>query len=126
MTGTKPVLAIASVGSSLIPETVRLVVLTLAHQLDPLAAMAAPPLLLNLEPAKAGESFASKPELVPEGAYDLEFLQRLKATGFKLEQRSRIEVGAIKGTAVMGTIDPQSGVLRGVETPEVFGFAAAF
>jgi len=61
MTGAKPVLAIASVGSSLVPETVRLVVGTLANRLDPLAAMAAPPLLINMEPMKPGESFLTKP-----------------------------------------------------------------
>jgi gamma-glutamyltranspeptidase/glutathione hydrolase len=125
MTGIRPVLAIASVGSSLIPETVRLVVLTLANQLDPLAAMAAPPVLLNLEPPKPGESFLTKPDLVPEGAYDPEFLERLQATGFKFEQRSKQEASAIKGTAVIGTIDPESGVFRGAETPGVFGFATA-
>jgi gamma-glutamyltranspeptidase / glutathione hydrolase len=36
-TGAKPVLAIASVGASLVPETVRLVVGTLANRLDPLS-----------------------------------------------------------------------------------------
>jgi len=50
MTEAEPVLAIASVGSSLIPETVRIVVGTLANHLDPLVVMAAPPLLLNMEP----------------------------------------------------------------------------
>jgi len=101
MTGAKPVLAIASVGSSLVPETVRLVVGTLANRLDPLAAMAAPPLLINMEPMKPGESFLTKPELIPEGAYDLEFLQHLRESGVNIEQKSQQEVYGIKGTAVM-------------------------
>ena len=126
MTGSKPVLALANVGESLIPETVRLVVATFANRLDPLAAMAAPPLLMNAEPMKAGETWFTKPELVPDGAYDAEFLQKLGASGVVFEQRSKQEASAIKGTAAMGTIDPVSGVLRGVETPGVFGFVAAY
>ncbi|MGH9528888.1 MAG: gamma-glutamyltransferase [Terriglobales bacterium] len=124
MTGTKPVLAIASIGSSLIPETVRLVVGTLANHLDLPAVMAAPPLLLNVEPMKAGETFWTRPEPVPEGAYDPEFLRHLTELGVNIEQMSKWQVFTIKGTAVLGTIDPQSGIRRSVETPEVFGFAA--
>jgi gamma-glutamyltranspeptidase/glutathione hydrolase len=126
MAGTRPVLAVASVGESLIPETVRVLVETLADHLDPLAVMAAPPLLVNGQPEKAGESFWTKPELVPEGAYDSEFLQHLRALGVNTEQKSKLEVSTLKGTAVLGTIDPQSGVLRSAETPGVFGFSAAF
>ena len=102
MTGARPVLAVASVGASIVPETVRLVVETFANHLDPLAAMAAPPLLLNLEPAKADESFSTRPELVPEGAYDSEFLQNLRALGVNTEQKSKQEAITLKGTAVLG------------------------
>jgi gamma-glutamyltranspeptidase/glutathione hydrolase len=126
MAGARPVLAVASVGASLIPETVRFLVGTLANHLDPLAVMAAPPLLVNNQPAKADESFSTKPELVPEGAYDSEFLQYLRALGVNTEQKSKQEAITLKGTAVLGTIDPQSGVLRSAETPGVFGFAAAY
>jgi gamma-glutamyltranspeptidase/glutathione hydrolase len=126
MAGTNPVLAVASVGESLIPETVRVIVETLANRHDPLAVMAAPPLLVNNQPEKAGESFWTKPELVPEGAYDSEFLQHLRALGVNTEQKSKLEANTLKGTAVLGTIDPQSGVLRSAETPGVFGFSAAF
>ncbi len=126
MTGSKPVLAIASVGASLVPETVRLVVGILANRLDPLAAMAAPPLLINYQPEKAGETYVTKPELVPEGAYDAEFLQHLRTSGVNTEQKSKQEADTLKGTAVLGTIDPQSNVRRSVETPGVYGFAAAY
>ncbi len=125
MTGARPVLAVASVGASLVPETVRLVVETFANHLDPLTAMAAPPLLNNMEPAGADESFSTKPELVPEDAYDSEFLHDLRALGINTEKKSGQEVRTLKGTAVLGTIDPQSGVMRSAETPGVFGFAAA-
>jgi gamma-glutamyltranspeptidase / glutathione hydrolase len=126
MTGNKPVLAVASIGESLTPETVRVLVGALANHLDPLAVMAAPPLLVNDQPEKAGESFSTKPELVPEGGYDLEFLQHLRTLGVNTEQKSKQEANTLRGTAVLGTIDPQSGVLRCAETPGVFGFAAAY
>ena len=66
------------------------------------------------------------PEAIPEGAYDPGFLQLIRESGVRVEEKPKQEVSAIKGTAVLGTIDQQSGVLRGVETPGVFGFAAAY
>jgi hypothetical protein len=102
------------------------VVATFANSLDPLRAMAAPPLLMNAEPMKAGETWFTKPELVPEEAYDAEFLNKLGASGVVFEQRSKQDASNIKGTAVMGTIDPVSRVVRGVETSGVFGFVAAY
>ena len=126
MNGAKPILAVACVGSSLIPETVRLVVGTLANRLDPLAALAAPPMLMNVGPFKAGVTFMTAPEAIPQGAYDPEFLQNLKESGFQVEEKSKQDVNTIKGTAVLGTIDPRSGALRSAETPGVFDFAAAY
>jgi gamma-glutamyltranspeptidase/glutathione hydrolase len=126
MTGDKPTLAVASVGASLSPETIRLLVTTLANHLDPLAAMAAPPMLVNAGPFKEGETFMTAPEAIPEGAYDPEFLQLLRESGVRVEEKAKQEVSAIKGTVVLGTIDPQSGVLRSAETPGIFGFSAAY
>jgi gamma-glutamyltranspeptidase/glutathione hydrolase len=126
MAGTKPVLAVASIGESLLPETVRILVGTLANHLGPLAVMAAPPLLVNNQSEKAGESFSTKPELVPEGAYDSEFLRHLRALGINTEQKSKQEGNTLRGTAVLGMIDPQGSVLRSAETPGVFVFADAY
>jgi gamma-glutamyltranspeptidase/glutathione hydrolase len=126
MKGGKPELAIATIGVSLLPETVRLLVSVLANHLDPLSAMAAPPMLLNLEPMRTGEGNFTKPDLLPQGVYDADFVQRLQKAGGSIEQRSTLEVYGIKGTAVLGAIDPDSGVSRSVETPHVFGFAEAY
>jgi hypothetical protein len=126
MTGAKPVLAIASVGSSLIPETVRIVVGTLANHLDSLVVMAAPPLLINVEPSKTGDTPSGRAELVPEGAYDLDFLKDLHASGLNTESQSRGQVYTIRGTAVLVTIDPDSGIRQSVETPGIFDFATAY
>jgi len=126
MTGDKPTLALASIGESLGPETVRLLVTTLANHLDPLVAMAAPPMLMNAGPLKEGETFMTAPEAIPEGAYDPGFLQLLQESGVHVVEKPKQEVSAIKGTAVLAMIDLKSGALRSVETPGVFGFAAAY
>jgi len=126
MKGGKPELAVATVGMSLMPETVRVLVGVLSNHLDPLTVMAAPPLLANNEPIKADQGTFTKPDLVPEGAYDPVFLRRLQQTGVNVEQKSKQDANMVKGTAVLGTIDPQSDVLRSTETPGVFGFAAAY
>jgi gamma-glutamyltranspeptidase/glutathione hydrolase len=56
MEGTKPVLAMASIGASLMPETVRLLVGTMANKLDPMTAMAAHVLLMPSGPVKEGDT----------------------------------------------------------------------
>jgi gamma-glutamyltranspeptidase/glutathione hydrolase len=126
MKAGKPDLAVATIGVSLLPETVRLLVGVLSNHLAPLTVMAAPPLLFNLEPKRTGEGTFTKAYLVPEGVYDPELLQHLQESGVSIEQKSTMEVYGIKGTAVLGAIDLGSGVLRGVETPRVFGFADAY
>jgi gamma-glutamyltranspeptidase/glutathione hydrolase len=126
MNGRKPDLAVATIGVSLLPETVRLLVGVLSNHLDPLTVMAAPPLLFNLERLKTGEGDFTKPYLVPEGVYDPELLQRLQESGVSIKQKSTTEVYGIKGTAVLGAMNQPSGVLRGVETPRVFGFTDAY
>jgi gamma-glutamyltranspeptidase/glutathione hydrolase len=126
MEGTKPVLAMASIGASLMPETVRLLVGTMANKLDPMTAMAAPVLLMPSGPVKEGDTYMTRPEMIPEGAYDAEFLERLKEEGVAVEPKSLQDVRALKGTVVMGVIDAKSRAMRAVETPGVYGFAEAY
>jgi len=120
----KPTLAIAAIGSSLVPETVRLLVGTLANRLDALTLMSAPPLLENLEPQINGAAFKQRPILVPEGAYDANFLDHLLASGVNLKQKPKQETW--RGTAVMATTDPHNGRPLSVETPGVYGFAGSY
>src|ERR1019366_2557478 len=99
---------------------------SLANKLDPMAAMAAPPLLVASGPMKEGETFMTRPEQIPEGAYDAAFLERLKEPGVAVELKSTQDVRTIKGTVVMGTMDAKSGAMRAAETPGVYGFAEAY
>lgn len=88
----KSQLAIATIGVSLMPDTVWLLVGVLANYLNPPTAMAGPPLLRNLEPMKAGEKAFTKPYLVPEGAYNPDLLQAIQESGLGIEQKSTVEV----------------------------------
>jgi len=116
----KPILAIATVGSSLFPETARLLVGTLANHLDLHTAMSAPPLLLSWEPGTPGEQFLDRAVAVPEGAYTPQFLEQLRASGITVAQKSKREV--FRGTAVLATLDPEQDIARSVETPGICGF----
>ena len=126
MEGAKPALAVATIGSSLIQETVRILVGALGNHADSQALMAAPPLLMTMERAGPGENPTRRTLLVPEGAYDPELLKSLQALGARVQEMPKQRVMNAKGTAVMATIDAQSGKRRSVETPGVFGFAEAY
>jgi gamma-glutamyltranspeptidase/glutathione hydrolase len=126
MQGAQPVMAVATVGASLIAETVRILLASFGNRLDLQTVMEAPPLLYNFQPPKDGETALRRTQLVPEGAYGADFLRNLKAAGVSTRERSRIEVLTIKGTAVVGAVDPDTGIWRTVETPKLFDFADAY
>ena len=123
MDGAKPVMAVATVGSSLIAETVRILLGTFGNRLDLQTVMEAPPLLYNFRPAKGEEAAIRRTQFVPEAAYGPEFIRNLEASGIPIQTKSRVEVLTIKGTAVVGAADPGTGIWRSVETPALFGYA---
>ncbi len=125
--GTKPVMATAGIGRSLIPETVRLLLGTLGNRVDAQTLMAAPPLLVNFSfTLRPGETYLSKAPVVPEGAYTADFLKNLELSGMKVEQVSRRQVLETKGTVVVGMVDPETGTRRSIETTTVLSFAEAY
>jgi gamma-glutamyltranspeptidase / glutathione hydrolase len=126
LNGKTPVLATASVGSSEIPETTRIVLGILAQHLDLPALLAAPPLLYNFEPPQAGETYTWKKQLIPEGAYSVEFLKSLETSRTNVRQESRTQVLVLKGTAAVATIDPKSGMRRSAEDPTIIDFVESY
>jgi gamma-glutamyltranspeptidase / glutathione hydrolase len=94
----RPVLAAGVIGSSMLPEVLRVVVSTVAqHQpLDTVAA--APALLINVDPKSYLLPFAQRPVLVPAGAYDPAYLARLRATGTAIVEMPAASVSGIRGT----------------------------
>jgi gamma-glutamyltranspeptidase / glutathione hydrolase len=126
LNGKTPVLATATVGSSLLPETARIILGILGQHLDPPALLAAPPLLYNFEPPQAGETYTWKKQLIPEGAYSAEFLKSVAASGIKVREEGRVRVLTLRGTAAVATIDPKSGMRRSAEDPTIVDFADGY
>lgn len=122
----KPVLAVAGVGISVIPETVRIILGVLANHVDANTLLAAPPLLSNYEAPAPGESYLRKQQLVPEGAYDSEFLGQLQSTGVKVRQETREQVYGLRGTVAFAVLDQSVQMWRSAENPKVIDFGDGY
>ena len=125
MAADRPALAVATVGSSLVAETTRILLGTIGNGLDIETIMKAPPLLYNFEPLRPGETPLRREQFVPEKGYTPEFLGELRNSGVKVSEKTTQQVRTLKGTAVVLLIEPQLG-FRSVETPGSFGFATAY
>jgi gamma-glutamyltranspeptidase / glutathione hydrolase len=121
--GGLPILAVASVGSSLTPETTRLVGGVLAGHENLQSLMSAPPLLLNLSPFEVGQTLISRPEAIPVGAYDAKMRQAIAALGVPVQEESLQRMQATRGTAVVAVVDRPGASPLAVEVTNVFGFA---
>jgi gamma-glutamyltranspeptidase/glutathione hydrolase len=120
----RPVLAIATIGSSLVQENARLVGGLLASGLDLQTLMSAPPLLLNYtDPFVPGQAVVDRIEPVPAGGYDANMLQSLAAVGVRLREEPLPTVRGLRGTAVVGVMDQPGRGPRTVEVPALAAFA---
>ena len=115
LTNGKPNLATASVGSALMPETVRVLVGILGNRLEPQTVRAAPPLLFDFEPWNR--------LAIPEGMYAPEFVSRLERLGERVRTVPNAEVQNTRGSVVLGAVDANSTHWLGFETSHVLGFA---
>jgi gamma-glutamyltranspeptidase/glutathione hydrolase len=120
----RPLAAVGATGTSLMPETVRLIGEVLSDHATLAAITAAPPLLYNFQPPKSVNEFAAWPVLAPAGAYDASFQQRLAALGVSIKEEPRnMAWGPLRGTAAAAVIDPTTGVATAVEVPVIDMFA---
>jgi gamma-glutamyltranspeptidase/glutathione hydrolase len=120
----RPVVAVGGTGTSLMPETVRLMGEALSGHEDLAAITAAPPLLYNFKPPASLEGFAKWPVLAPAGAYDQTFLKRLEAVGLTTKEEPRsMAWGSLRGTAAAVVIAQSTGVATAVEVPVIDMFA---
>ncbi len=122
----KPVMAVATVGVSVLPETVRIILGALGNHTDPNTLLSAPPLLYNYEAPELGRSYIWKRQLVPEGGYDSDFLQQLQSFGVTVRQETKAQVLTLRGTAAFATMDQTGGMLRSAEDPSVIDFGDAY
>ncbi len=111
--GDRPVLALATIGSSLVPETLRLAIGALANRLD-LATLCAAPAVL--------ESWERGTVPIPDGAYPRDFLDRLEAP---VAVKAREQVAYTRGTAAIAVLDPETKAAEAAEVPGVSSVAAA-
>jgi gamma-glutamyltranspeptidase/glutathione hydrolase len=126
MKANKPVLAVATVGVSLVPETVRTILGILGDHADPNTLLSGPPLLYNYAAPASGESYIWKKQLVPDGTYDSDFLQQLHAMGVTVQEENRQQVLVLRGTAAFVVFDQTDRMLRSAEDPGVIDFADAY
>ena len=125
LTGDKPMMATAAIGSSGTLETVKLVLGVAGQGLDLATVQAAPPPLYNFMLAKPGQSSMSRGLAIPEGAYSADFVRNLEALKVKVTKIPADTANGLRGTVVAVKIDPVSGEKQTVETPGVLIFGGA-
>jgi gamma-glutamyltranspeptidase/glutathione hydrolase len=120
--GDVPVFATASIGSSLLPETLRVLVGVLSQHQDLAALMAAPPLLLTFDLSGVEKLPAQILVSIPRGAYSPEFVGKLKALGINIDEVPAAMAGALRGTLAVVAIDPETHRRSAVNEPGVMVF----
>ena len=115
----RPVAAVASIGASLVPETVRVAAGLLDGE-DLAELAAAPPMLMGLGASVPG---GEKPALIPTDAYAPQFKAAVEAAGVKLQEVPPAQTAALRGTAAFVRIGPNGA--SAAEAPSVIVFSEA-
>lgn len=123
--GNQPVLATASIGSSLIPESIR-VLFGILGQHQPLGTvLRAPPLLLNVGVSVIERPAWQLPVPIPKDAYSPDFIARLRKMGMTLDEIAPERISSLRGTLAAVSLDPATGQRSAVNEPSLFVFNAA-
>jgi gamma-glutamyltranspeptidase/glutathione hydrolase len=115
--GDVPVLATGSIGSSLTPESIRVLLGVLGQHQNLATVMAAPPLLATFD--------TSGVVSIPEGAYGPDFIAKLKALGVNLTKMPGKTVAGLRGTLAAVVIDASTGKRTAVNQPGLMVFNGA-
>lgn len=119
----RPVLAGAVIGSSMLPEVLRVIVSHIGQH-QPLAAVAAaPPLLISTDPKSYALPLAQQPIIIPQGAYDAAFLAGLRNSGSTVAELPAAVVSGVRGTLALVGMEGQE--KSAPETPGVMVYAGA-
>lgn len=119
----RPVLATACIGSSMLPETLRVIVSYVAQH-QPLARVVAkPPLLIDIDPKSYSLPLAQRPVVLPANSYDTSLLASLRASGMSITEIPTTIVLGVRGTLALISFAPATGVQSTLETPGVMVFA---
>ncbi len=117
----RPHVAIATAGTSVVPESVRLMI-GFARGEAMVDWLAAPPLLLNFE--QAALPLGRQDELIPARSYTADLLDQLRALAFPVREVDDQRVSALRGTAAAARLGT-SGGFEAAEVPAVLAFAEA-
>jgi gamma-glutamyltranspeptidase/glutathione hydrolase len=120
----RPVLATASIGSSLVPESLRVLLGFLGQHQDLPTLMAAPPLMANLDFGNVDQAPAQRPVSVVAGAYPAEFVAQLKARKLPVTEVPAATAAGLRGTLAAVAID-ESGTRSAIDQPGVLVFNGA-
>ncbi len=120
--GDAPVLATGSIGSSLVPESIRVLLGVLGQHQDLTTVMRAPPLLSNIGVSVMVKPAWQLPVPIPSDAYTPDFIAKLKAMGLVLEELLPANVAGLRGTLAAVSIDPKTGKRTAVDQPGVMVF----
>lgn len=123
--GDIPVLATGSIGSSLIPESIRVLLGVLGQHQDLATVMAAPPLLIMNDFSATDEKTSQQAVSIPQGAYGPDFIVKLKALGLNLTELPAANATALRGSLAAVAIDPKTGRRSAVDQPGVMVYNRA-
>jgi gamma-glutamyltranspeptidase / glutathione hydrolase len=123
--GDSPVLATGSIGASLIPESIRVLLGVLGQHQDLATIMAEPPLLQNFDISGVDKVMSQQPVSIPQGVYSNDFIAKLKSLGLNLTEIPAATAGGLRGTLATVAIDPKTGKRTAVNQPNVMVFNCA-
>lgn len=124
--GNHPVLATAGIGSSLAPESIRVLLSVLGQGRKLPEVMAEPPVLAQFSLGPADAIGTRKPVPVPQGAYRTEFIAGVKALGIAVSELPPQTVEALRGTLAAVAIDPATGSLTAADQTGAMVFNSAY
>jgi gamma-glutamyltranspeptidase / glutathione hydrolase len=123
--GDKPVLATGSIGVSLIPESIRVLLGVLGGHQDLATVVAAPPLLSEIDSTDVAPIASRVRASVPQGGYGAPFIATLKARGWTVTEIAAATAGGLRGTLAAVAIDSKTGKRMAVNQPGVMVFNQA-
>jgi len=124
--GERPVLATASIGSSLAEETLRVLLSVVGQRRSLAEVMAAPPVLAQFSLGPTDAIGTRKPVPVPGGSYGAKFAADLKSRGMPLVEVPPQTVEALRGTLAAVAIDPATGEVSAFDEPGTMVFNSAY
>ena len=123
-TGKTPVLATASIGSSLVPESLRVLLGYLGQRQDLPTLMAAPAVMANLDFGQLNQVPGERPVGLVAGAYSAEFVATLKERKLPVTEVPTATAAGLRGTLAAVAIDA-SGRKSAINQPGVLVFNGA-